>query len=162
MKTTNENNRRRRGDESLISLCPFCGSEANLRNDSYPATIAGQTKMMPWFIVQCVETKGALFNDCGAWQSGPTEEIAIAKWNRRSAKPFPQVMGRELTREEVMEGLRDGYKSMVTLAKQEDPSTVGFPDMETLLTHIEEHGIPPKSAVNPLPHVARAASTCNS
>lgn len=58
---------------------------------------------------------------------------------------FPKVMGRELTRVEGMEGLRDGYKSMVTVAKQDDPSTVGFPDMETLLDHIEVHGVPPKN-----------------
>lgn len=68
--------------------CPFCGSPASLRNASYPALINGRSKQIPWFIVQCANNAPHgenNYNDCGAWQRGPTPEIAAAKWNRRSS-----------------------------------------------------------------------------
>ncbi len=53
-------------------------------------------------------------------------------------------MGQQITREEIIEGLRESYKSMCEYEKFKDASFVRYPDMETILDYIEEHGLPPK------------------
>lgn len=53
-------------------------------------------------------------------------------------------MGRPIKRCEVIEALWEGYKALVAMEKLKDATTTGFPDMVTVLKHIEEHGLPPK------------------
>lgn len=58
---------------------------------------------------------------------------------------YPIIMGKPITREEIMQALREGYNATVALAQQEDPAIVGYPDMVTVLDWIEEHGLPPRN-----------------
>ena len=58
---------------------------------------------------------------------------------------LPIIMGKRITREEVMQALWNDYDNTVSLARREDPATIGFPDMVTVLKQIEEHGLPPKN-----------------
>jgi hypothetical protein len=55
---------------------------------------------------------------------------------------YPIIMGRPITREEIMEGLWDAYKGLCVLEKMRDSTFVRYPDMETILKHIEKHGLP--------------------
>ena len=56
---------------------------------------------------------------------------------------YPTIFGTPVKRSEIIEALRAGYEAVVALAKQDDPTTVGFPDMKIVLDHIEKHGLPP-------------------
>ncbi len=58
---------------------------------------------------------------------------------------YPDVMGRPITREEIMEGLWECYNGMVKYEKSKDSSVLRFPDMETILNHIQENGLPPEN-----------------
>jgi hypothetical protein len=60
--------------------------------------------------------------------------------------PFPEAGAnpQRCTRAEIIEGLRDGYDTMVRLERQKDPTVRGYPDMEKILDYIDEHGLPPK------------------
>jgi hypothetical protein len=57
---------------------------------------------------------------------------------------YPIIYGGVVTREEIIEALRQGYADSIKLAKQKDPATTGFPDMKIVLDHIEKFGLPPK------------------
>lgn len=59
--------------------------------------------------------------------------------------PFPVVMGRPITREEIIEGLRECHQTMVNLEREKDPTLKGYPDADAVLDYIEEHGLPPKT-----------------
>ena len=59
--------------------------------------------------------------------------------------PFPSVLGRPLTRQEIIEGLREIYLKMLFYEQMEDPGLVRYSDAEALLDYIEEHGLPPKN-----------------
>ncbi len=62
-----------------------------------------------------------------------------------SAEPtYPVVMGRPVTRAEIIEGVRDCYREMCALKRRVDPTFVRYPDMDMILDYVEEHGLPPK------------------
>lgn len=63
-----------------------------------------------------------------------------------AAAPFPIIMGKRITRAEIIEGLWEGYRAQVAGQKAVESDFVGWPDMEALLKHIEEHGLPPKNS----------------
>jgi hypothetical protein len=48
----------------------------------------------------------------------------------------------EVDREDIIDGLWSAYRDSVTLAKQDDPTTVGFPELEAVLDWINENGLP--------------------
>ena len=77
--------------------------------------------------------------------------IGPAEWANESlcfaCEQLPFVMGQRITRLEIMAGLRAAYHDMVQLARQTDPDTVGFPDMEAILDYIDEHGLMHKGGV---------------
>lgn len=54
-------------------------------------------------------------------------------------------MGRPITREEIIEGLRECHQTMVNLEREKDPTLKGYPDADAVLDYIEEHGLPPKT-----------------
>lgn len=68
-------------------------------------------------------------------------------------EPFP-VAGappqRQVTREEIIEALREGYKAMIENENRKNAifrrggHVTGYPDMVKLLDYIEQHGIPPR------------------
>ena len=55
--------------------CPFCWSSTTARDEGYPIQ---KGEWQHWWIVQCAN------DSCGIWASGPTQESATAKWNRRA------------------------------------------------------------------------------
>lgn len=57
-------------------------------------------------------------------------------------EPLPQAMGRQVTREEIIDGLRAAYAGMLQNDRRNEPDLVRYPDMETILTYIENHGLP--------------------
>lgn len=57
---------------------------------------------------------------------------------------YPEVMGRPITREQIIEGLRDAYKGMLENERRKDPTLRRYPDMELILDHIEKYGLPAK------------------
>jgi hypothetical protein len=57
---------------------------------------------------------------------------------------YPEIMGKPITREEIIEGIRDAYNGLCAWEKFKDSTFVRYPDMEKILDHIEEHGLPPK------------------
>ena len=61
--------------------------------------------------------------------------------------PFPNIGAdqKPATRQDVIDGLRDCYQSMVQHERVADPTIKGYPDMEKILDYIEQHGLPPKS-----------------
>lgn len=77
----------------------------------------------------------------------PPALLQFAQEQESESFVYPVIMGKPITREEIVEGLRAGYDASVAIAQQDDPATVGFPDMQTILDHIDEHGLPSKSAV---------------
>jgi hypothetical protein len=76
---------------------------------------------------------------------GETDQIELVRLTDGRRAELPIIMGKRITREEVMAALWNDYENTVTLARREDPTTVGFPDMVTVLKHIEEHGLEPKT-----------------
>jgi hypothetical protein len=58
---------------------------------------------------------------------------------------LPTVMGKQLSRHEVIEAIRECYEDLRHHMRKKDPTFVGYPDYETVLDHIEEHGLPPRS-----------------
>ena len=65
-----------------------------------------------------------------------------------SQPPYPRVLGRTLTREEIIEGLREVYADVLKLNRQKDPTFVRYPDYEAVLDYIEQHGLPPKEVLS--------------
>lgn len=57
---------------------------------------------------------------------------------------LPVIMGRTITRKEIVDLLREAYREMVLYHQQWDHELVSYPDMEIILAHIDEHGLPPK------------------
>lgn len=47
------------------------------------------------------------------------------------------------SRKAVIEGLREIYRLAVKYERDCDPTFRRWPDMETILDHIEQHGLPP-------------------
>lgn len=62
---------------------------------------------------------------------------------------FPIIMGRPITRAEIIEGLRDCYREMCELKRRAEPGFVRYPDMETVLDFIEDHGLPANDHTGP-------------
>lgn len=60
---------------------------------------------------------------------------------------YPMAGGvpQRLTREEIIEALRDNYAGACAHMRSEIPDFVGWPDMVKLLDWIEEHWLPPKN-----------------
>lgn len=75
---------------------------------------------------------------------GETDHLEIYLLTPPSIFPYPEVMGRQITRENIMASLREMYTDGVAAEKKEDPGFVGWPDMVKVLKMIEEHGLPPK------------------
>lgn len=58
--------------------------------------------------------------------------------------PLPQMDGKPMTRENIIEALWCCYEDSVEIAKMDDPATVGFPDLKAAIAYIEEFGLPSK------------------
>jgi hypothetical protein len=52
--------------------------------------------------------------------------------------------GITVTRDEVIEGLREVYADLTDHERRLDCTHVGYPDYEAMLDYIEQHGLPPK------------------
>jgi hypothetical protein len=72
------------------------------------------------------------------------------KNNEDGGSAFPVIMGRSVTRAEIIEGIRDCYREMCALKRRVEPDFVRYPDMDTVLDYIEEHGLPPKDSADAL------------
>lgn len=70
----------------------------------------------------------------------PDESVdaAMACWPE-----FPEIMGERITREEIIEGFRESYSELCRVKRMIDPSFRRYPDFETILDWIDEHGLPP-------------------
>lgn len=75
-------------------------------------------------------------------KSGPSRGDTPDK--ARPVAAFPVIMGEQVTREQIIEGLRETYNQLLMRERDWDPGMVGYPDYEALLDYIEEHGLPPK------------------
>lgn len=75
--------------------------------------------------------------------------MEIINWPKpeRFAKdiPLPAIPGAPLIRQDIIDGLREAYQGMLDRDRRKDPTLTGYPDMVTILNHIEIHGLPPKS-----------------
>lgn len=69
---------------------------------------------------------------------------AITEALKVERPPFPTIMGRPITREEIIEGLRECHDQVLRLEQEKDPTLRGYPDAITVLDYIEQHGLPPK------------------
>lgn len=71
--------------------------------------------------------------------------LTALRFDPRESEPLPTIMGRTITRAEIIEGFTEVYADFVKLSQKEDPTFVRLPDYETILEFIEEHGLPPKA-----------------
>jgi len=53
-------------------------------------------------------------------------------------------MGRWVTRQEIIESLRELHELAMQAEKARDPGFKRWPDAELMLDHIEQHGLPRK------------------
>ena len=60
------------------------------------------------------------------------------------SEPLPVLTSGPITRKEIIEGLRELYTNLVEYIQEEDPTFAAYPDLETILDHIEQHGLPAK------------------
>jgi hypothetical protein len=86
-------------------------------------------------------------------KSGPSRGDTPDK--ARPVGAFPVIMGEQMTREQIIEGLREMYNMLVQREKDWDGGFVGWPDLVTILDYIEEHGLPPKNRPLPCPTCGR-------
>jgi hypothetical protein len=59
---------------------------------------------------------------------------------------FKLKTGTEITREEIFEGLWETVKAAEREERRKDPCFTRWPDLDAMIEHIEEHGLPPKDA----------------
>lgn len=60
--------------------------------------------------------------------------------------PLPEIMGRRITREEVIEGLRSCLSDLIKREREIDPTFLDYPDAKCVLDYIEENGLAPKES----------------
>lgn len=75
-------------------------------------------------------------------------ELQNDSWNAgasHSFPPLPVIMGRPITREEVIEGLQSLLESAIENERRKDSTFRRWPDVETVLEYIAEHGLEPKA-----------------
>jgi hypothetical protein len=60
--------------------------------------------------------------------------------------PLPEIMGKRITREEVIEGLRSCLSGLIQREREIDPTFLDYPDAKCVLDYIEENGLAPKEA----------------
>lgn len=58
------------------------------------------------------------------------------------------VIFNDFTRQDVVDGLRECYRLMLEHDRKIDPTIKGYPDMEAMLDHIENYGLPPKMEIS--------------
>lgn len=59
--------------------------------------------------------------------------------------PLPVIMGKQITREDVIDGLRELLDGAIQNERVKDPTFRRWPDVETILEYIAEHGLEPKA-----------------
>jgi len=90
-----------------------------------------------------IETRIALRQlvpDINIWEA--TLQPSTAKY---TPPPFP-IAGahpKQLTRAEIIEGLRELYSMAVAQQMSKDDTFAGWPDMVRVIDYIEQHGLPP-------------------
>ena len=89
--------------------------------------------------IQWFKEKGFTFDD-----KITIKDLIDLQEDARKFPPLPIIMGQRITREEVIEGLRDCLANMVKLEREKDLTLRGYPDAVTVLDYIEEHGLEPK------------------
>jgi hypothetical protein len=62
---------------------------------------------------------------------------------------FKDTGGKWVTRDEVIESLREMHDIALSYEKRKDRSLVGWPDAKLMLDHIEKHGLPPNAGGKP-------------
>lgn len=69
------------GSDDLVRLlpCPFCGSEAEITDESMP------DRPKSWFFAWCKNRP-----DCNSWLAASSPEAVAEKWNRRTS-PIPKI-----------------------------------------------------------------------
>lgn len=73
--------------------CPFCGSEAEITDESQP------DRPQSWFFAWCKNRTG-----CNSWLADKSPEAASDKWNRRSRTEINNLKLRLIT---VVDGLQE-------------------------------------------------------
>ena len=56
---------------------------------------------------------------------------------------FKDSGGKWVTRDEVIESLREIHDLALQYERTKDPTLTGWPDARLMLDHIEQHGLPP-------------------
>jgi hypothetical protein len=88
--------------------------------------------------IEWFKEKGFTFDD-----KITIKDVIDLQEDARTFPPLPMVMGKRITRDEVIVGLRECHETMVKLQRQNDPTLRGYPDAEAVLDYIEEHGLEP-------------------
>lgn len=135
------------------TLCPRCHRSEDIET-KLSTLRANQDRACPRKHIEpcqpnCTCAHGTSSAGCLRCCSYGSKEQRIAAAKRIVAnqvvwKPFPEIMGKPITREEIMEGIWDAYRGFCAFERKKNPSFVRYPDMETILNHIEENGLPPK------------------
>lgn len=87
--------------------CPFCGSEAEITDESQP------DRPESWFFGWCKNR-----TDCNSWLAAESPEAVASKWNRRTSRD-PQAI-------DALSGRLVGFdcrEKTLTFAMREMPST---------------------------------------
>jgi hypothetical protein len=76
------------------------------------------------------------------YEGDPSLEWIDAEVTQQDA-PLPTIMGRQITRAEVIEGLRENLAAAMKFERLSDSTFRRWPDMDAIIEHIEKHGLPP-------------------
>jgi len=114
----------------LLAMAHRCANDPGIsREDRSNATLFGHMVRTHFERVLCMN-KEELFHLVG----GEPECALLA---------FPE----NVTRQDVIDGLRELYRLALEAEQSKDPAMVGWPTMTAVLDHLEEHGLAPKEAL---------------
>lgn len=125
-----------------LKPCPFCGEPAEMDTQQHFVSYKGER--LTQIAVYCTRCPAHL-GGCKEDFPDVSAEWIAELWNARAYPSLPTVPLAPLTRQDVIDGLREAYRGMLAAEQKITPTLKGYPDMEAILKHIEAHGLPPKT-----------------